>query len=67
MHGLHASDQFSIRVADLGLLDAMMNRLRVNPPEAFGGSGVEVFTDLAEGSESLPPTDGFIPHRIRAA
>ena len=53
VHGLHASDQLSIRVADLGLLDAMMNRLRVSPPEAFGGSAVEVFTDLAEGSESL--------------
>jgi phosphomannomutase len=50
----------SIRVADLGLLDAMMNRLRVNPPEAFGGSAVEVFIDLAEGSESLPPTDGLL-------
>ncbi|MGO4249750.1 phospho-sugar mutase [Paenarthrobacter sp. RAF54_2] len=60
VHGLHASDQLSIRVADLGLLDAMMNRLRVNPPEAFGGSAVEIFTDLAEGSESLPPTDGLL-------
>ncbi|PRB39688.1 phosphomannomutase [Arthrobacter sp. MYb23] len=60
VHGLHASDQLSIRVADLGLLDAMMNRLRVNPPEAFGGSVVEVFTDLAEGSEALPATDGLL-------
>ena len=60
VHGLHASDQLSIRVADLGLLDAMMNRLRVNPPEAFGGSAVEVSTDLAEGSEGLPPTDGLL-------
>ncbi|MGC7151085.1 phospho-sugar mutase [Paenarthrobacter ureafaciens] len=60
VHGLHASDQLSIRVADLGLLDAMMNRLRVHPPEAFGGSAVEVFTDLAEGSEALPPTDGLL-------
>ncbi|YCK80639.1 phospho-sugar mutase [Arthrobacter sp. D3-18] len=60
VHGLHASDQLSIRVADLGLLDAMMNRLRVNPPEAFGGSAVEVSTDLAEGSEALPPTDGLL-------
>ncbi|KUM40397.1 phospho-sugar mutase [Arthrobacter sp. EpRS71] len=60
VHGLHASDQLSIRVADLGLLDAMMNRLRVNPPEAFGGSAVEVFTDLAEGSDALPPTDGLL-------
>ncbi|WP_104042923.1 phospho-sugar mutase [Arthrobacter sp. ZGTC412] len=59
-HGLHASDQLSIRVADLGLLDAMMNRLRVTPPESFGSSAVEVFTDLAEGSELLPPTDGLV-------
>ena len=60
VHGLHASDQLSIRVADLGLLDAMMNRLRVSPPESFGGSAVETATDLAEGSAQLPPTDGLL-------
>jgi phosphomannomutase len=60
VHGLHASDQLNIRVGDLGLLDAMMNRLRVNPPESFGGSAVESFVDLAEGSEHLPPTDGLL-------
>jgi phosphomannomutase len=60
VHGLHASDQLSIRVADLGLLDAMMNRLRVSPPESFGGSAVETSSDLAEGSEHLPPTDGLL-------
>ncbi|WP_427115325.1 phospho-sugar mutase [Pseudarthrobacter scleromae] len=59
-HGLHASDQLSIRVADLGLLDAMMNRLRVSPPETFGSSAVEVYTDLAQGSDQLPPTDGLL-------
>lgn len=60
VHGLHASDQLSIRVADLGLLDAMMNRLRADPPESFGGSAIETFVDLAEGSEHLPPTDGLL-------
>ncbi len=60
VHGLHASDQLSIRVADLGLLDAMMNRLRVSPPESFGGSAVETATDLAVGSAQLPPTDGLL-------
>ena len=60
VHGLHASDQLSIRVADLGLLDAMMNRLRADPPESFGGSTIETFVDLAEGSEQLPPTDGLL-------
>lgn len=59
-HGLHASDQLSIRVADLGLLDAMMNRLRVSPPESFGSSAVEVSTDLSVGSDHLPPTDGLL-------
>ena len=37
-----------------------MNRLRVTPPESFGGSAVETYTDLAEGSEQLPPTDGLL-------
>ncbi|UKA60012.1 phospho-sugar mutase [Arthrobacter sp. FW306-2-2C-D06B] len=60
VHGLHASDQLSIRVADLGLLDAMMNRLRADPPESFGGSAIETLVDLAEGSEQLPPTDGLL-------
>ncbi|OFI38925.1 phosphomannomutase [Arthrobacter sp. SW1] len=60
LHGLHASDQLSIRVADLGLLDAMMNRLRSDPPEAFGGSAVEQSIDLSQGSEQLPPTDGLL-------
>ena len=60
VHGLHASDQLSIRVADLGLLDAMMNRLRVSPPKSFGGSAVETVTDLAAGSPALPPTDGLL-------
>ncbi|MCB5294435.1 phospho-sugar mutase [Arthrobacter sp. SO3] len=60
VHGLHASDQLSIRVADLGLLDAMMNRLRVSPPGSFGGSAVETITDLAEGTAQLPPTDGLL-------
>ncbi|MGM9474080.1 phospho-sugar mutase [Pseudarthrobacter sp. YS3] len=59
-HGLHASDQLSIRVADSGLLDAMMNRLRVSAPESFGSSAVETFVDLAEGSGQLPPTDGLL-------
>ncbi len=59
-HGLHASDQLNIRVANLGLLDAMMNRLRVSPPDSFGSSAVETFVDLAEGSEHLPPTDGLL-------
>ncbi|WP_026820259.1 phospho-sugar mutase [Arthrobacter castelli] len=59
-HGLHLTDQLPVRVGNLGLLDAMMNRLREHPPEAFGGSAVDSASDLAEGSADLPPTDGVL-------
>ncbi|MEG9247469.1 phospho-sugar mutase [Arthrobacter sp. Soc17.1.1.1] len=60
VHGLHASDQLSVRVGSLGLLGAMMNRLRENPPTSFADSPVSVAEDLAEGSAQLPPTDGLL-------
>ncbi|MDQ0734074.1 phospho-sugar mutase [Arthrobacter agilis] len=60
VHGLHASDQLSVRVGSLGLLGAMMNRLRENPPSSFADSPVSVAEDLAAGSAQLPPTDGLL-------
>ena len=60
LHGLHASDQLSVRVGSLGLLDAMMNRLRENPPQAFADSAVDVVQDLLVGHAGLPPTDGLL-------
>ena len=36
-HGLHATDQFSVRVADLTLIAAVMARLRSTPPGQVGG------------------------------
>jgi phosphomannomutase len=59
-HGLHAADQLSVRVDSLGLLGAMMGRLRENPPREFAGSPVTTAEDLARGSEQLPPTDGLL-------
>ncbi|MBG0738362.1 phospho-sugar mutase [Paeniglutamicibacter antarcticus] len=59
-HGLHAGDQLSLRVADLTQLTTMMASLRQHPPTSLGGSSVETFTDLAEGSATLPPTDGLL-------
>ncbi|AUI52053.1 phospho-sugar mutase [Arthrobacter crystallopoietes] len=58
-HGIHATDQLSVRVGSLDLLGAMMLRLRENPPSSFGGSPVDSTLDLAEGSADLPPTDGL--------
>ena len=59
-HGLHASDQLSVRVDNLALLGEMMATLRQQPPAAFAGSPVRSAVDLAEGSAALPPTDGLL-------
>ena len=58
-HGIHATDQLAVRVGSLDLLDAMMHRLRDNPPASFGGSPVASSLDLALGSAELPPTEGL--------
>ncbi len=58
-HGLHATDQLSVRVADLALIADAMARLRERPPARLAGLPVEAAEDLAVGSERLPPTDGL--------
>ena len=58
-YGLHATDQLSIRVADLTEIDAMMDRLRADPPTELGGRAVESVEDLTTGTAELPPTDGL--------
>jgi phosphomannomutase len=58
-HGLHATDQLSMRVDDLSLIAQAMDRLRATPPSALGSYTVERIDDLSDGSESLPPTDGL--------
>ncbi len=58
-HGLHATDQISVRVTDLSVIDDAMERLRTNPPTSLGGLAVELAEDLSEGAGGLPPTDGL--------
>jgi phosphomannomutase len=58
-HGLHATDQLSVRVSDLAEIGAAMERLRATRPATLGGLAVEGVDDLAEGSAGLPPTDGL--------
>ncbi|BFO14827.1 hypothetical protein SHKM778_12150 [Streptomyces sp. KM77-8] len=58
-HGLHATDQLSVRVQDLGLIADAMRRLREHPPTELAGLRVTRAEDLSEGTESLPPTDGL--------
>ena len=58
-HGLHATDQLSVRVTDLSEIGAAMDRLRSTPPQSLGGLAVEQIDDLSLGSADLPPTDGL--------
>ena len=58
-YGVHATDQVSVRVADLSLIADAMARLRSDPPVTLGGLSVETVDDLAGGSATLPPTDGL--------
>ncbi|MFE9909073.1 phospho-sugar mutase [Streptomyces clavifer] len=61
-HGLHATDQLSVRVEDLSVIADAMRRLRQNPPAALAGLTVTSAEDLSRGTELLPPTDGLRYH-----
>jgi phosphomannomutase len=58
-HGLHATDQLSVRVEDLSLIREAMARGRQSPPTALAGSPVASVDDLALPTDGLPPTDGL--------
>ncbi|MFF4487089.1 phospho-sugar mutase [Streptomyces sp. NPDC001544] len=58
-HGLHATDQLSVRVQDLSVISEAMRRLREQPPTALAGLAVTRAEDLTEGTDRLPPTDGL--------
>ncbi|AIS00190.1 phospho-sugar mutase [Streptomyces glaucescens] len=58
-HGLHATDQLSVRVQDLSLIADAMRRLREQPPTRLAGLPVTRAEDLTRGTEKLPPTDGL--------
>lgn len=58
-HGLHATDQLSVRVQDLTVIARAMERLRAQPPASLAGLAVTRAEDLTKGTETLPPTDGL--------
>ncbi|MEV8534924.1 phospho-sugar mutase [Streptomyces sp. NPDC051211] len=58
-HGLHATDQLSVRVQDLSVIANAMQRLRDEPPTALAGLRVTSAEDLTRGTDTLPPTDGL--------
>lgn len=58
-HGLHATDQLSVRVSDLSVIASAMAALRAQPPVSLAGLRVTSAEDLSHGTQSLPPTDGL--------
>ena len=58
-HGVHATDQLSVRVDRLSLIADAMTRLRTDPPTVLGGLEIVGVDDLARPSGSLPPTEGL--------
>lgn len=58
-HGLHATDQLSVRVEDLSVIADAMRRLRERPPVSLAGLSVTRAEDLTRGTDRLPPTDGL--------
>ncbi|MFH9617527.1 phospho-sugar mutase [Streptomyces pratensis] len=61
-HGLHATDQLSVRVEDLTVIADAMRRLRETPPVSLAGLPVTSAEDLSRGTAALPPTDGLRYH-----
>jgi phosphomannomutase len=58
-HGFHATEQISIRVADVRVIATLLAGLRSNPPQEIAGRKVESIDDLAAPTDGLPPTDGL--------
>ena len=61
-HGLHATDQVSVRVTSSDQVALTMAGIRNTPPTKFGGLQVSRFDDLAIGLGDLPKTDAVIIH-----
>jgi phosphomannomutase len=59
-HGLHATDQYSVRVEDADLITAAMARLRAEPPSQLAGRAVTRVRDLLEDSGRLPSADVLV-------
>src|SRR4051794_6567732 len=56
-HGVHATDQYAVRVEDLADIRAAMARLRDRPPAALAGRPVAEIRDLLADSGDLPAAD----------
>ncbi len=58
-HGVYATVQVSVRLANTELITKAMRELRQHPPTNVGGLAVQSVDDLNLPSDGLPPTDGL--------
>lgn len=58
-HGLHHTEQFGVRMRNYAEMEAVIDRLRSDPPTMVGTRAVVRVDDLREGSADLPPTEGL--------
>ena len=58
-HGRHATTQLSVRMQDVAMIKAAVQRLREHPPTELASRRVIGVDDLAQGINGLPPTDGI--------
>ena len=50
-HGFHVTDQISIRVSDLAVIDQLLNKFSTNPPQVIGGSALVSSEDLSKSPD----------------
>lgn len=61
-HGLHATDQVSVRITSREQVSVTMAGIRKVPPTHMDGLQVSAIDDLALGLDGLPKTDAIIIH-----
>ncbi len=59
VYGFHATEQISIRVADISSIAVIMSKLRAHPLSEISGFKVLSSDDLSKPRNALPPTDGL--------
>lgn len=60
LHGVHLTDQLSVRLPPTVPLSGILDRLKVSLPSSFAGLPVRHAEDLSIGTDDLPPTDCLI-------
>jgi phosphomannomutase len=58
-YGVYETDQMSVRVQNLKIIEAAMARLRAHPPRMLAGQRLSI-ADLTQGNDELPPSDAVL-------